>query len=222
MAMTTVPDVVPVLGRGKHRNPRKGACFMEFASYLAGEPWSDHPACTHPMLAVLARAVNDHVSDAARAGLVPWVPRVVGLTGEDRTAELWLGRHCALSALLIAPDQRQRVLALAVLRCEAELAQLEGRPDGSLHPASEQGLRDVPGARRWAEAYLARGKGRLAGRTSIPVVVDNAVLGIAESLTPDHDDRLLTLLQTSVEHFEWRFLPRDPRTAPQSPGAAVH
>ena len=42
---------VPVLSRGKHRNPRKGACFMEFASYLAGEPWSDHPACTHPLLA---------------------------------------------------------------------------------------------------------------------------------------------------------------------------
>jgi len=28
---------------------------MEFASYLAGERWSDHPACTHPLLAVLAR-----------------------------------------------------------------------------------------------------------------------------------------------------------------------
>jgi hypothetical protein len=38
------PALLPVLSRGKHRNPRKGACFMEFASLLAGERWSDHPA----------------------------------------------------------------------------------------------------------------------------------------------------------------------------------
>ena len=49
--MNNLDLAVPVLSRGKHRNPRKGACFMEFASYLAGEPWSDHPACTHPLLA---------------------------------------------------------------------------------------------------------------------------------------------------------------------------
>ena len=30
------PDGVPVLSRGKHRSPRRGACFMEFASFLAG------------------------------------------------------------------------------------------------------------------------------------------------------------------------------------------
>jgi hypothetical protein len=34
------PDFVLVLSRGKHRHPRRGACFMEFASYLAGEPSS--------------------------------------------------------------------------------------------------------------------------------------------------------------------------------------
>ena len=30
-----VPDGLPVLSRGKHRSPRKGACFMEMASVLA-------------------------------------------------------------------------------------------------------------------------------------------------------------------------------------------
>ena len=59
-----VPDLVPQLSRGKHRNPRKGACFMELASYLAGERWSDRPACTHRLLAHLARLVNDCTSDA--------------------------------------------------------------------------------------------------------------------------------------------------------------
>jgi len=50
-----VPELVPQLLPGKHRSPRKGACFMELASYLAGERWSDRPACTHPLLASLAR-----------------------------------------------------------------------------------------------------------------------------------------------------------------------
>src|SRR6266576_2338551 len=61
-----LPELVPILSRGKHRSPRKGACFMELASYLAGERWTDHPACTHPLLAELARQVNDHVSDETR------------------------------------------------------------------------------------------------------------------------------------------------------------
>src|SRR3989337_2921875 len=60
------PGILPVLSKGKHRNARKGACFMEFASYLAGERWSDHPSCTHPLLSELARLVNDHTSDEQR------------------------------------------------------------------------------------------------------------------------------------------------------------
>ena len=46
-----IPDLVPNLSRGKHRSSRRGACFMEMASYLAGERWTDHPRCTHPLVA---------------------------------------------------------------------------------------------------------------------------------------------------------------------------
>jgi hypothetical protein len=76
-------DLFPILSPGKHRNPRTGACFMELASLLAGERWSDHPACTHPLLASVARHVNDHTSDAGRARLADLVPSVIGLTGDD-------------------------------------------------------------------------------------------------------------------------------------------
>jgi hypothetical protein len=72
-----LPDMLPVLSRGKHRNPRKGACFMELASYLAGERWSDHPACTHPLLAAIARLVNDHTSDKGRPLLAELIPSVI-------------------------------------------------------------------------------------------------------------------------------------------------
>jgi hypothetical protein len=78
-----VPDMLPVLSRGKHRSPRKGACFMELASYLAGERWSDHPACTHSWLAAVARLVNDHTSDEGRPLLAELIPSVIGLTGDE-------------------------------------------------------------------------------------------------------------------------------------------
>ena len=78
-----VPDLVPILSRGKHRNPRKGACFMELASYLAGERWSDHPRCTHPLLASVARLVNDLTSDAHRSRLAGLIPCVIGMTSDD-------------------------------------------------------------------------------------------------------------------------------------------
>ena len=67
----------------KRRNPRQGACFMELASYLAGERWSDHPACTHSLLASVARLVNDHTSDEGRPRLAELIPSVIGLTGDD-------------------------------------------------------------------------------------------------------------------------------------------
>ena len=41
---------------------------MELASFVAGEPWSDHPSCT-PLLSSLARLVNDHTTDEARPRL---------------------------------------------------------------------------------------------------------------------------------------------------------
>ena len=54
-AMTTAtPTLVPMLTRGKHRSPRKGACFMEFASYLAGEQL-ERPSPLHPPAAVRRR-----------------------------------------------------------------------------------------------------------------------------------------------------------------------
>ena len=43
-----LPALLPTLSPGKHRSPRKGACFMEFAALLAGERWSDHPAPPRP------------------------------------------------------------------------------------------------------------------------------------------------------------------------------
>ena len=96
---TLQPDVMPILSAGRHRSPRRGACFMEFASYLAGERWSDHPKCTNGSLAHLARLVNDLTNDAARARLTPLIPSVIGLTSDDPMLDVRLAVRAASTAL---------------------------------------------------------------------------------------------------------------------------
>jgi hypothetical protein len=56
MTSTIVSHQTVRLRRGKHASPEKGVCVMELASMLAGEPFSDRPACACPLTAALLRA----------------------------------------------------------------------------------------------------------------------------------------------------------------------
>jgi hypothetical protein len=150
---TVSPELVPVLSRGKHRNPRRGACFMEMASYLAGERWSDRPACTHPLLAALARDVNDYTSDAGRGQLAGLIPSVIGLTGDDPRIDARIALVCARMALPVVAAGRQHVLAVSVLVGERVLAGLDGRPAGWLTEPSRAALAGVPNAAQWARDF---------------------------------------------------------------------
>lgn len=87
--MAAVPDLMPVLGRGKHKNPARGACFMEYTSLLAGEPFSDAPACVDRELAAVLRQANDRLSDADRSRLVPLLGRAIGLGIPPPPASQW-------------------------------------------------------------------------------------------------------------------------------------
>src|SRR5215216_4545773 len=177
------PVVLPILSRGKHRSPRKGACFMEFASLLAGERWSDHPACTHPLLAAVARHVNDHTSDAGRARLVELIPSVIGLTGEDLHIDARIALGSARLALPVVAAERQGVLAVAVLSCERVLAGLDGRPVGALEEQSRSALAQVPHAARWADRFIVR----------------NAAQGVAQACVLDPDGMLRDLLVQAID-----------------------
>ncbi|MGY1605500.1 hypothetical protein [Geodermatophilus sp. SYSU D00815] len=80
--MSELPSALPVLGRGHHRSPDRGACFMEYTALLAGEAFSDHPRCVDPELATVLRGANDRLSDTDRTLLVPLLGRAVGLAIE--------------------------------------------------------------------------------------------------------------------------------------------
>jgi hypothetical protein len=196
-----VPEVVPQLSRGRHRNPRDGACFMEFASYLAGERWSDHPACTHPLLASLARLVNDNTSDAQRGRLVELIPSVIGLVSDDLHVDVEIALRAATTALPVASAERQRALAVSVLAAERVLAELDGRPVGSVAASSRTALAQVPDAAQWAQRFYQDmvASPKAFRRRGAPHVVRLAVVGIAEACTPDPDAMLYDLLAASIE-----------------------
>jgi hypothetical protein len=197
-----VPDVLPVLSRGKHRNPRRGACFMEMASFLAGERWSDHPSCTHPLLADVARNVNDRTSDAGRPLLAPMIPAVIGLTTDDPRVDARIALHCAVVALPVASAERQRSLAVAVLSCERVLARL-----GAAAPSTRarRVLDDVPHAATWAARFTERTgierdtSVRRFRRNAAPGIVNLAARSIAEALTPDRDELLRAVLDGAID-----------------------
>lgn len=198
MATTTVgvPDRLPILSRGKHRSPRKGACFMELASYLAGEKWSDHPSCTHPLLAAVARSVNDHTSDGARSRLAPLIPSVIGMTSDDPRVTAHIALRCARTALPVASADRQRAMAVAVLACERELDRIDDRPPGTLGPDSRAALEFVPQTSAWAHRFVAGQRTSSAAfrRHAAPNIVVGAVEGIAKACIPDPDGLLRELL----------------------------
>ncbi|MBO0827175.1 MAG: hypothetical protein J2P24_05275 [Streptosporangiales bacterium] len=127
--MSTAADWLPSLSRGRHRDPREGGCFMEVASWLADEPWSDHPSCTHPLLAQVAREVNDHSTDAGRRALAPMIPDVIGANPADPGVAPRLVLVCAAHALPFATGALRHELEWARCRAARRVARMAGRRD---------------------------------------------------------------------------------------------
>lgn len=212
---TDIPDLVPTLSAGRHRSARKGACFMEFASYLAGERWSDHPSCTDPTLATLARAVNDTISDGRRGELVVEVPRVIGLRGDELRIGMVVALRAAVSALPVANLERQRALAVGVIATSDALAELGiNRPRAQAD--AERVLTEVPDAAAWAHAHLADWRARPGdlARYGCGAIVRTAALGIAQACTDDTDTRLATMLRAAIEDVEVFLGRAEPVAAP--------
>ncbi len=195
------PSIVPVLSSGRHRTPRSGACFMEFASFLAGEKWSDHPKCTHGGLASLARMVNDCIADDERARLAPLIPSVIGLTTDDPRLDPIIAVHAAAAAIPIAAEERQRSLAIGAIVCSTHLEQFGGLPVDVTSELTEA-FRAAPDAERWARAFVYRYTRRMPRDVTArhaQAIVQGAVEGIALACVDDNDDRLVALLTSSID-----------------------
>jgi hypothetical protein len=210
----TIPELIPTLSAGRHRSARKGACFMEFASYLAGERWSDHPTCTDPTLSTLARSVNDTVTEGRRGELVIDIPRVIGLKGDELRLGLVVALRAAAIALPVASMERQRALAVGIIATTDALAELGiNRPRAQAD--AEEALAEVPDAAAWARAHLADWRARPGdlARHGCGAIVRTAALGIAQACIADPDTLLVAMLRAAIDDAEV-FLGRGAFAAP--------
>ena len=103
------------LSKGKHSSPEEGACVMELASMLAGEPFSDHPASACPVIGSFLRAYNDSVGDERRQDLYAYAAEIVG---SRRGAAVQRRRAERVAEWAIEMQRRRwtRVLPLSRLR----------------------------------------------------------------------------------------------------------
>ena len=202
-ARSNIPALMPRLSPGAHRSPRRGACFMEFASYLAGERWSDHPSCTDPVLASLARGVNDNLSDARRDEIATEIPRVIGLRGDDSVVGLVVALRAAIAALPVASMDRQRSLALGILALRPAIAE-RGVELAQLGALADRALADVPDAADWAAKYLTAqtSSARDLHRTAAEAVTRIATTGIASACIDDPDSLLIATLAEAIGDVE--------------------
>lgn len=182
---------------------------MEFASFLAGERWSDSPHCTDPTLATLARAVNDTMSDRRRSELVIDIPRVIGLRGNELRLGLVVALRAATMALPVASMERQRALAVGIIATIDALAELGINRPRALVDA-EQALIEVSDAALWAHSHLADWRARPIdlARHGCGAIVRTAALGIAQACIDDPDTLLAAMLHAAIEDSE-AFLGRD-------------
>jgi hypothetical protein len=148
------PPGLPVLAAGAHVAPEDGACLMEYVSVLAGTTFSDHPRCTDPTLAELARLVNDAHTDEGRDGLLSFAATLARTPATDAagTAALVLDVLGAASTATPHPARLQRYVRgarrrLRLVTGDGLLAELARRTDGA--------HRRGPGRRRLEAAVSA-------------------------------------------------------------------
>ncbi len=200
---TTTPEFLPTLSAGMHPTPAQGACFMEYASFLAGERWSDRPSCTDPVLAELARGVNDGVTDDARQSLLRDVHRVIGLRADERLS-LRIGLRAAATALPLVGIERQRSLGVGMRGMLLALA-ARGETTSETVMAAEAALDSVPAAAARAAEYYAKVGPRPMHLIEVGATqaIRNAVEGILLASGRDEADaRLAGLLREAIAEAE--------------------
>jgi hypothetical protein len=195
--MTRLPDGLPVLAPGRHRRKRNGVCLMEFTSVLAGERFSDHPQCTDPVLATVARTVNDYSTDRGRQQLAVLASELTAAAPAGPEVGYMLARRCLLTGLPFAAGQRRRVIVVGLLGLDrAARGSAGGWRHGLIDIDTELALLSDP-AELEAAAELVRGlrvPPREYIRRGLPVAIEAAVRTIAREA--DNPDEVLAAMLT--------------------------
>jgi hypothetical protein len=210
------------LQSGSHPSLTDGACALELVSYLAGEPWSDHPECVCPTLGVFFRGWNDGLpSDAERDRLLkPFLPRLIGTRGTPALAEAraylaldWLVRVHTPAWLDLQPELQSHAQALRALEAlrdapsvtiaQPVLAAALAAAGAAAGAAAWDAAWDAAGAAAGAAAWDAAGEAAwdAAGAAAWDAAWDAAGAAAWDALAPT-----VTRLQVSASDLAERMI----------------
>lgn len=188
--MRELPAGIPMLSSGAHNGPKSGACFMELVSVLAGESFTDHPRCVHPLLGVIARTANDLIGDDQRQALARLAPDAIGTQRAGRSVDAVLVGLVAARVSAALPDSRRPQSAL-------RRAQRQAPPSGGGH------------ARRWCQAATARHYRTCATRE---------IQWMLAACKTNRDEMLLDIVTDAITECRRRLpQPARPPDRPQQP-----
>ena len=157
------------LDSGGHRSFDEGVCALEAASYIVGEPWSDHPKCVCPVIAAFMRSWNDALSDDKRNEyLLPLIPRIIGTKATKDTEERrslmaadWLVRVHTPAWLRLAGliTQADALASLPEITSMAQVPSIREPIEAARRDANAAwfATRAAAGAAAWAAARAAAG-----------------------------------------------------------------
>jgi hypothetical protein len=148
-----------------------GLCLMEAVARIAGEPHTDNPTCTSPILGAFGRSLNDTLPDAKRQLLKPLIPRLIGTASDDLDqvrglmAADWIIRVYTPTWLHLAGLEEQAI-ALETLPRQASWDDVE-----TAVPVVQEARKKAYAA--WAAAgAAARAAARDAARDKLQPTVD--------------------------------------------------
>ena len=218
--MTALDLDVLVLKPGSHA-PDGEYCVMEAVAALAGEPWSDAPACVCPVIGGLLRAWNDGIhSDAERTRLLkPLIQPAIGTRSTPEVERMrsslaldWLVRVNLPAWCDLVPTLASHAAALRALP--------ETTDWGSCHiaviaagAAARDAARDAAGAAAgapaWAAAWAAGRAAAGAASGAAALAAAGAAAGAAAwaaagTVAVEVLQRTVELLQSSAQDLVLR------------------
>jgi hypothetical protein len=162
------------LGAGRHESPEEGACVVELASMLAGEPFTDRPHSVSPTIAAFLRVYNDLLDDERRQDLYPLASKCVGTAGHEGVEAFRTSRLIAWS-----DEMRRRRPRWSILRRAVRFR------------ATKQMMSPETAARYAASSF---GKPSDEIHAAVPGLVDELIALGSAAHAPDVDDAWLTAI----------------------------
>jgi hypothetical protein len=125
------------LSRGKHKSPDEGACVMELASMLSGEPFTDRPSSVCPVIGSFLRAYNDSLDNERRQDLYRYAAKIVGTRASTAVQRARADRLATW-----AVEMRRRRWARSFLSARFHAVGIERRPP--MDTAGIHAVRSMP------------------------------------------------------------------------------